>query len=214
MSSKMPNTEMPNAWKRGRHGYVRSLFLRILAILAIAVAIGFLNILANPKSPKYGKGMIRAEEIPYEKLPYNDNIVWVDARSTKDYEAGHVKNAVPINEDSYYIQLSSIVVTSMQSKTLIVYCASDECSSSVNIVRLIKKDTGLKNVYALKGGWETIKAHEIPIISIAEEKEIAQQKIEEEKAREREAVARAAAKELIEGSADKTSGSDNQEGEE
>ena len=200
-----------NARKRG---YMRAMLLRILAILGIAVAIGFANMFSNPKSPKYGKGMHADEEITYEKLPYASQIVWIDARSAKDYEVNHVRDSILLNEDYYYTQLNAIVAADMRDKTLVAYCSSDECSSSVNIVRLIKKDTGLKNVYALQGGWETIMAHNIPVVSSAMEREEACERKEAEKAKRKEAAARAAAKELLKSNPGGLSDDDNAEGDE
>jgi rhodanese-related sulfurtransferase len=214
MRDKWANKERGGYRTSVKSGYVRSVFLRILAILAIAIAIGFANMLGNPKSPKYGKGMLKDLEISFEKLPYASEIVWIDARAAKDYELNHVRDSILLNEDIYYVRLNSIVGTDQQYKTLVVYCGSDECSSSINIVRLIRKDTGLKNVYALQGGWETIKAHNLPIASSAREREEARLRIEAEKAKEKEAVARAAAKALLAGNNGKSANGDNTEDDE
>ena len=212
MPSKEKKSEAANLFARRNRGYVRSLFLRILAIIGIAVALGFVNMLGNKNSPKYGKGMVHEEEITFDKLPYMENILWVDARPAKDYDENHVRDAVLINEDNYYVNLSAIVSPGAQGKTVIVYCASEECTSGINIVRLIRKDTGLKEVFSLVGGWVTIQANGLPTVSVAQEREEAKERLEAEKKKEKEAAARAAAKELMEDNSS-TSATDSMEGE-
>jgi rhodanese-related sulfurtransferase len=192
-----PNT--PSNRVNKSDGFMRALLLRILAILGLAIAIGFINILGNSHSPKYGQGLIREGEVELSALPTLGNIQWIDARPRKDYEAGHVRDAISINEDEYYGQIGAVITSDMSKKTLLVYCSFEGCDSSLNVASMLKKDTHLTRIYALHGGWEAISQTSIEIVSKEQENSEALARLAAQKVAAREAAAREAATALLKG---------------
>lgn len=146
-----------------RKGYALKLLVRILIIVGAAVLLGAFNMMTNPKAPVYGKGRVNEGEVEISKLPPSDQIIWIDARSRKDYEAGHIKGALLINEDCYYVQIGALVQIYNKSLTPIVYCSMEACDSSKNIAILLKKEVGADNILVLHGGWEAVQASNLPI---------------------------------------------------
>lgn len=182
----------------GHRGYALDLLLRSLAILGIAVAIAAVNLLSNPRSPKYGEGVVKKDEILLSSIKPEDNAVWIDSRSKADYDEKHVEGAILLNMDDFYVQLSDFLSQYKGEQMCVVYCASEACDTSHDIVRMIKKETGINNVYALHGGWEEIQKQELTLRSKAEEENIARQKAQEEKIAREKARREAEAKEAAE----------------
>jgi len=40
-------------------------------------------------------------------------------------------------------------------KRVVVYCSSQSCAASHEVVRRLREEAELKNVFVLRGGWET-----------------------------------------------------------
>lgn len=82
------------------------------------------------------------------KLYTSGKAVFIDVRGKSQYEQGHIRGAFAI-PGSQIIRRFKEVPT---GKTVITYCAcSEEQSSGRAAADLIAH--GVKNVYALKGGW-------------------------------------------------------------
>jgi rhodanese-related sulfurtransferase len=153
-----------------QNGFVGKLLLRMLALLGFAVALAGVLLLANPKAPNYGQGLVRPGEIELAKATRTARpILWVDARAKEDYEAAHVQGAILINEDDYYVQIGSLLNVYKKGELVVVYCSMEGCDSSLNISRLLKKETGIKEIYALHGGWEFIKKSNLRTLSTKDE---------------------------------------------
>ena len=153
-----------------RNGFAGKLLLRMLTLLGASVALAGVLLLANPKSPRYGQGLVRSGEIELARLNHTTQpVIWVDARAKEDYEAAHVHGAVLINEDDYYVQIGSLLSVYKKGDLVVVYCSMEGCDSSLNIARLLKKETGIHEIYALHGGWEFIKKSNIRTLSTAAE---------------------------------------------
>ena len=87
------------------------------------------------------------------KLYQSGKAVFIDVRSNEQYTYGHIKNGLSIPGS----QLISRFREVPPQKTIITYCAcSAEQSSGRAAADLIAH--GVKNVFALKGGWGEWKA--------------------------------------------------------
>jgi len=142
--------------ERRNAGFTLRLVKRVLFLLGFAALCGGLSILINPNSPHYGQGTIRKGEIPLTSIPSDQNVLWVDARSTDDYAFSHVKGALLINEDDYYTQIGAFLSKWKNDDMVVVYCSSEACPSAENIVRRLKNETAVKKIYVIHGGWEAI----------------------------------------------------------
>jgi rhodanese-related sulfurtransferase len=86
------------------------------------------------------------------KLYKEDKAVFIDVRSNQQFALGHIKGAMSIPGS----QIIKRFVEVPPKKTVITYCACDaEQSSGRAAATLIAH--GVKNVWALKGGWDEWK---------------------------------------------------------
>ena len=82
------------------------------------------------------------------KLQKAGKAVFIDVRSNEQYSYGHIKGAMSIPRSQIVARFGEVT----PGKTVITYCAcSAEQSSGVAAQDLMAH--GVKNVFALKGGW-------------------------------------------------------------
>jgi rhodanese-related sulfurtransferase len=85
-------------------------------------------------------------------LQMNPTVLWVDARTRKEFDQGHIPNAVLLNEDEWNELLPSITQVWVPERPIVVYC-SKHCQSSEKVAQRLR-ESGLSPVYFLRGGWE------------------------------------------------------------
>ena len=91
------------------------------------------------------------------KLYKEGKAVFIDVRSNAQFSLGHIKGAFSIPGSQLIKRFGEVPVR----KTVITYCAcSAEQSSGRAAASLIAH--GVKNVFALKGGWDEWKASGYP----------------------------------------------------
>ena len=79
------------------------------------------------------------------------DVVFVDARSTADYETGHVPNAIAMPMDTGAIDEATASLV-RGARSVIAYCdTSGECANSRRLAMLLSED-GAQNVRVLRGG--------------------------------------------------------------
>ena len=118
------------------------------------------------KSPIVVEGAQRATPGSFPRISQADALklykqgkaVFVDVRSNTQFSYGHIKGAVSIPGSQIVKRYNEVPVR----KTVITYCAcSAEQSSGRAAADLIAH--GVKNVWALKGGWTEWKAAGNPV---------------------------------------------------
>lgn len=86
------------------------------------------------------------------KLYKSGQAVFIDVRSNEQFQIGHIKGALSIPRSQIIRRYAEVP----PRKTVILYCACDaEQSSGVAAADLMAH--GVKNVFALKGGWNEWK---------------------------------------------------------
>lgn len=79
------------------------------------------------------------------------DVVFVDARSTADYETGHVPNAIAMPMDTGAIDEATASLV-RGARSVIAYCdTSGECANSRRLAMLLAED-GARDVRVLRGG--------------------------------------------------------------
>jgi rhodanese-related sulfurtransferase len=92
-----------------------------------------------------------------KKLYQQDKAVFIDVRANSQFLEGHIKGALGIPGSQIMRRFREVPV----KKTVIAYCAcSAEQLSGRAAMEMIAH--GIKNVYALKGGWDEWKAAGLP----------------------------------------------------
>ncbi len=136
----------------------RSFFVRVgvpaVLILGVslvpAVVAGFLH----PKRPPFSAEVLREGEMRVEEAwSMRSEVLWVDARRAEEYEAEHVEGAVLLNEDRWHDLLPNVLAKWHPERRTVVYCGGGGCQASHHVAKRLR-DSGLTNVWVLKGGWE------------------------------------------------------------
>jgi len=130
------------------------LFRELTIILALTLCGSTFSLLSGRMHVPWKEPQLQAGEIRLQDMRGLD-VIWVDARSLADYEAGHIPNAVLLNnsnwDDSIY-DLMELWLTNPQP--IIVYCSSAQCNASKQIAEKLRADLPEAEVNTLKGGWE------------------------------------------------------------
>jgi rhodanese-related sulfurtransferase len=84
------------------------------------------------------------------------NVIWIDARSTDEFERDHVPGAVSLNEDRWGEALSQFLAMQWSpEKKIVVYCSAASCNLAEDVARRLREEAKLPNeIRILKGGWE------------------------------------------------------------
>ncbi len=143
--------------------------LAVLCVLSLPLAAQ----MKAPMSPAPGKrGTLQASgartNVPgtfprisiadAKKLYASGQAVFVDVRSHEQFALGHIKGALSIPGSQLVRRFNEVT----PGKTVIAYCAcSAEQSSGRAAADLIAH--GVKNVFALKGGWQDWKNERNPV---------------------------------------------------
>lgn len=133
----------------------QALILAVLAAL-LGVATHFLH----PRAPAWylTEEPLRDDEVTLERVQseWKGDVLWIDARPTDQFEAGHVPEAKPLNEQSFDDQLFELLET-LQTNTLpvIIYCGGESCHASRTVRQKLLERVPLENVFVLRGGWKT-----------------------------------------------------------
>jgi rhodanese-related sulfurtransferase len=90
-----------------------------------------------------------------------DAAVFLDARSSAEYDQGHIQGAVNLpwhDVDNYF---ETVIMTLDPEATVITYCDGETCSLSHDLA-LFLKDLGFTRVKVLVNGWTLWKEHRLP----------------------------------------------------
>ncbi|MCF8049714.1 MAG: rhodanese-like domain-containing protein [Desulfobacterales bacterium] len=96
-----------------------------------------------------------------EQLFRQERALFVDARSQREYAAGHIRGALSIpwqEVDRYFIEM----VDRLEGPhTIITYCDGETCDLSHDLA-LFLKEMGFENVRVLVNGWTVWKQGGLP----------------------------------------------------
>jgi rhodanese-related sulfurtransferase len=86
-----------------------------------------------------------------------ERVLWVDARSEKDFGQKHIPSAVRLTEDDWNELLPELLKAWEPDSMVVVYCSSHKCHASEEVAKRLREEVGLKPVFVLRGGWEAWK---------------------------------------------------------
>ena len=109
---------------------------------------------------KMSNPIIREISIDIAKDLFDQNMLFVDARSEEYYFEGHIPKAV-CNDNL------DLLITKMEEHIsiddgFIVYCSDDDCGSSEELAYLLQEQ-GFSNIFLFKGGWKQWVDNNLPI---------------------------------------------------
>ena len=115
------------------------------AMLVMALVVIIIMLVSGEIQQRIG-GVKHVEPHAATRMLNHDNAIMIDMRNDKDYQAGHIVNAIHLPEynDSNIKRLEKF-----RERPLIIYCRSGQQSAGV-CSKLRKR--GFEPVYNLKGG--------------------------------------------------------------
>jgi rhodanese-related sulfurtransferase len=105
--------------------------------------------------------MLKPGEICLQQVADQSGILWVDARSRKDWEASGVPGSILWNldgtEDMQAFEAEAALKIAEGAARVIVYCGDENCGVSSQVAERIRKlDLG-PEVQVLRGGWRALR---------------------------------------------------------
>ena len=133
---------------------VREAALLILVTLVAATATHYFH----PRAPSWylSDELLRDDEVTLEIIArrWHNDVVWIDARPRKQFDAGHVPSALLINEESAdQLLMQHFEKLQDNEKPVVVYCGSEACQASKKIAAYLRDKLPLTKIYVLRGGW-------------------------------------------------------------
>ena len=144
---------------------------QIIFILALAIMFGILRsfFLDDPEFTLIKKERVIEEvdsfsvpdemngpmmvNLEFSKYHFNaGSAVFIDARNSEDYEAGHIQNAINIPYD-YYEDYEDVINGLDDSGIYIIYCSGDECSLSIDLADYLYNEKLIDKLLIFEGGW-------------------------------------------------------------
>lgn len=155
------------------HAEESELFSSVCRCLLICFVAGSLGIFVNAVSSRgiplfgpvpEGEGREIAEvNLKQAWALYQEGkAVFVDARSAKEYRAGHIPRAFLLSQDIFEETASSWKSLVPLDTTVIAYCSGEGCDSSREVAALLI-DAGYSRVRVFFGGWDAWKRAGYPV---------------------------------------------------
>lgn len=135
---------------------------QLAAIVGISLAAtGGTYWIKGPPARKFAcdPATLKSDEVCLEQIPAGGKVLWVDARSRKDWMKDGLPGAVLWNldpsEDMQAFE-ADIAMRIMQTPRVIVYCGDENCGLSRQIAaRILGLQLGAE-VSVLRGGWRAL----------------------------------------------------------
>lgn len=95
------------------------------------------------------------------KLAFDEDVVFIDARSSTEYAAGHIPGALSVPTSSF---TSSMALKQLKrDQPVITYCSGEACQSSIVLAEMLIGVRGHTQIRVFFGGWEAWKAAAYPV---------------------------------------------------
>lgn len=92
---------------------------------------------------------------------WKEPVLWIDARSKKEFAKGHIPGALCLNEENWESQLGAVLDAWKPECRVVVYCDSQTCETSADVAERLGKQAGLPKVDVLKGGWRAWRSRSL-----------------------------------------------------
>jgi rhodanese-related sulfurtransferase len=134
---------------------VRQAIVILFAALVPAVLVAAFH----PRRPALSEEQrgLPGEERLETVLGWGKTVLWLDARSAKEYNAEHLPGAILLNLEDWDTLFPSFLEQWEPDEKVVVYCSSTACQLSHEVAQRLKQ-SGISQVFVLKGGWEAWKS--------------------------------------------------------
>lgn len=131
---------------------------KALAFPLTALILGLATWLAFPE----GFGLVAepADEAEFVRVDWTEaeghvrkgDWLLVDARDGEQFDAQHIPGAISLPADSYPEALEFFAEEQGRSKTIVVYCGTEDCDLSTELAFRLRDEAGYGDVRILDGG--------------------------------------------------------------
>lgn len=125
-------------------------------ILVAAVIPALLTGAFHHNRPAWSEPVAPGEERLETILGWGSAVLWVDARSEKEYAEDHIPNAIRLSLKDWDILFPHFLDSWDEKKKVVVYCSSTSCQLSHEVAERLEQN-GIPSVYVLHEGWEAWK---------------------------------------------------------
>lgn len=134
---------------------------RAALLVGAACFLGLLHFALRPDARPVDQGAVLAEdEMSVRDLAELQNgAIVVDVRRLEDFRRRHIPGAMHLDFERFDVSVAPILERWAVDPSLpiVVYCDSEGCGRSREVVERMRADYGLESSWVLKGGWEAWK---------------------------------------------------------
>ncbi len=134
-------------------------WLQIAAFPLAALALGLTTLVFFPEGFSFGDNQEADEDFPRVHLtqtaPRIQSGEWllVDARDEDQFAASHIPGAVSLPANSYPEMLEFFAEENGKTKTVVIYCGTEDCDLSVELALRLRDEIGFTDIRILDGGF-------------------------------------------------------------
>lgn len=132
----------------------------VIAVIGASAAAGTYFVTGPPSRLFFcDPAQLQQGEVCLRDLRREDNLLWVDARSRKEWKENGLEGSMLWSlsgEEDPVVFEAELANRAAQTPDVIVYCGGEDCSLSHQVAEMIRKmDLGIR-VRVLKGGWRAL----------------------------------------------------------
>lgn len=138
---------------------IRAMIIQALLIVLVFAGLGSIaNVLRADGIPFIKKlsvsniqGIQRIDLNKAKEL-FDQNALFLDARTLEEYQQGHINNALNFPYDQYDDMFVKVMGNISKDTRIVTYCSGEDCNSSDILANLLKEE-GFNNLFNFYGGW-------------------------------------------------------------
>jgi rhodanese-related sulfurtransferase len=141
-------------------------FLQILGLSGALAGYSAWTLTAHPLPPMViektlaGIPLLRLEQA--EALWHDRSTLFLDVRSSTDYEFGHIPGAINVPEPEFEKRFPALKDQLTRAKTIVVYCKSEDCGLSLWAALRLRNE-GLTQATIYYEGWNRWYNANLPV---------------------------------------------------
>jgi rhodanese-related sulfurtransferase len=133
-----------------------SLLKQMLLLLGVAVPLAVATAWVHPRPPAWTTGEVRPGEVTVATVgQWPESPFWIDARSQREFDQGHIPGAILLNEDEWEALFFDFIGAWDGEQVIVIYCGGAQCEASHRVADRLRQDLGADaaEIWVLKGGW-------------------------------------------------------------